>query len=445
MKKNLFGAVSVALALALAITSFGCESGNDDPVMLATDADNPITEGFTYLASPTEYTAITTGLGGYYDTDRAVGTQGNYQWFSYKDGVNKYNRVNGLRTGVDGTKVGDVILTKAESFTLNADGTYEIVEMSTDKEAFEVVKWDAANAGDDYTIAIPVEFVATVNSPASFAGGVFNGTTYTPAVIDYGEVDSDTVDWRDVLAMLENAISDTEDAAAYINQANEVEKVSDPSAPLPYESQADAVADDLEDLNKAYQLAQICASYSGKDGQAYVTYAVKDTATVGGVTLGSMTYYDKKGGKVVKSFDLSGGEEAVAKGTWEFISGDYLNGKILITSDDVYAYNDAKGTYVGEDGFTFYIDEDFPVASTTTSGSLNQKKARTLTISNGVLTGTRVETTMDPGIQAANNRHWGFRYASGYTTYKAALADAENTTNYYDNEREKSYAWTIVQ
>ncbi|MBQ3837206.1 MAG: hypothetical protein II814_08765, partial [Treponema sp.] len=74
MKKNLFGAVSAALALALAITSFGCESGNDSPIRVATDADRAALDKavFKYVANPTEYTNTTAS------TDTSSGTVGSY-------------------------------------------------------------------------------------------------------------------------------------------------------------------------------------------------------------------------------------------------------------------------------------------------------------------------------------------------------------------------------
>ena len=413
MKKNLFGAVSAALALALAITSFGCESGNDNPIRAVTDADRAALDGtvFKYVATPTEYTATGTPSVTEAATEKGelYSASTGYSYNKFINGVQNYNIKTADSWGkADVTKpaVGDVIKTKSETVALNAkNNTFEYGASSSDYAVKEIY-WSSTGAAP----STDANAYDTITS-------TYAGTAPTAAEIDTALTAAETAK-----KSADAALADKQDAW---NKLTPSEK----------KTQSDAKSGTEYD---ALEIAKTNATNAGNQFEWLTVYkegarySILNTKTVNGATTGSLKYVkslDKQ--ELVKEVSKASGEaKATATGTYKVVDGGYLTGTILITSykkgDDTYEFNDDADTYI-KTGLHIArkISDDFN--QTATQGwSPNSKKARTLSINNNVLTAPQFETTSTAVGEAS--KAYAYFLNSSLNTAKRAVDDNTRVT-----------------
>ena len=461
MKKNLFGAVSVALALALAITSFGCESGNDDPVMLATDLDNPVTAGskFVYAVSPTIYEAMgspitveTTKVG------RDYSASSGYWYNKMVDGETNYNIIDGKwgKASVDSPKTGDVIATLLETVTLDDDAktwSYDTLATSWKVQAIEY-NYFSSRRTDDKPAYIELIQQDSAADPS-------RKETWEESKARYKEeatlAAAEVAVQADALAA---AQEDLDEALALLDAADRVDYAAATS-----DSERDAIvgshlASNVTAAKEALEHAQETAEPAL---QAFAVapyyehgarYVITASATVNRVTTTSVTYYgDKTNGninldKVVATTSSEDGTAKTLGGEYS-ISGSYKDGEVLITSIDdgetVIEFNDEKDRYTIDD--VVYYDRkasyDFPNAytteGTTRRGSTYSKKGRTLKIANGVLTSQKIKV-----VNTASAETDAYFLGAVANTAKRAVEEAESGSG-YTGTKLAAQTFTLVQ
>ena len=400
MKKNLFGAVSAALALALAITSFGCESGNDSPVRAVTDADRAALDKatFKYVANPTEYTNTTAS------TDTSSGTVGSYEWTSYVDGKLAYNRNTSATTkgDVDGTKGGDVIKTKKVTLSLDVNaGTWSALEETTSKEVFDIIDFeDTTKAGYASVKTVKAKTEATLTgSHVAFdvsAPGGTPSTSYSAAAITPGYLittGTGVYGYADAKTKIDAAIT----------AANALKVAAVYTA-------ADKTFNDAIDANvKALKedLALIDAVWHG------ATKVVVETTADGKTTT---SYLKADGSAAIASVVATGSAPKAKTGKYVLTSGNYTTGAILITADDKITYDDANDIFV-DDGYKGKISITYPEAGPQIGGRagvIGNKTSRSASINGGTLTFTK---TLTSNTDSATKSYAFFKNLASYTQY----------------------------
>ena len=411
MKKNLFGAVSAALALALAITSFGCESGNDSPLRNPTDADRAALDKatFKYVANPTNILVTEADL-----TDKSAALFGASTEITgytlqpsmeklYIDGVQSYNKKSGKIKTEKKAEVGNVYNTFSETIALKYDGTFEYTDSTSNYEVKEIVfetdaQWGAAGRGQ--------------------------------AAYERIEDTGDNYEIADAVVAAKGAY-DTKKTAF---EAAETAWKNAGSLPTGSEKTAyDAAKAAFEAAESAYYLA-----WAFREG---ARYTILDKTTVAGKTTGSLKYVEKlDGGKVYYTKDLSGGEtKAKASGKYT-IDGTYKQASILITTWEKLDFDDAAGTYVDRSTSLNNpnkgdIERDYPEKSYTPAvvgknniASKFCKKGRSLSLNNGVITTNKIETSLD--TVAADSKTYEQLFGFSNVTY-SAYPDAYKTSYNY--------------
>ena len=422
MKKNLFGAVAAGLALALAITSFGCESGNDDPIARLTDADlaNVTGQKFVYVATPTEYQPANT------TAETPTGTTGSYEWVSYVDGRNAYNRntsssvLTRNASGVKGTDGGDVIKTKKVSLTLNTkDYTWSLLEETTSKEVFDIVDYDAANAGYASVKAVKAKETATIGALTPFAVSAPSGTpgtSYTAAAITPGYL---------VTTAPGNGYADAKAKIdARITAANALKVTA------VYTAEEKAFNDAVDANVKALKedLLLIDAKWHGATKVVVETSAAAVTTT---------TYLKADGSNAIAPVTATGTAPKAKTGKYSVTSGNYITGTFLVTADDKVTFDDANDLYV-DDGYKGKISITYPEAGATggRAGVIGNKTSRTFSIANNVLTLTKTNTSY---TDSTPKTYGFFKGAGSYTKYYDNSAVGYVATA---EEGYKSYSFT---
>ncbi len=410
MKKNLFGAVSAALALALAITSFGCESGNDSPIRAVTDADRAALDKatFKYVATPNEYTPAGTTRETPSGTDSTTG----YDWVSYVNGTLAYNRKSdsaAKSATVKGTEVGDVIKTKKETVTLDVNaGTWSKLAEATSLEVFALVDHTATGTTANCTLTskavqISEDYDAT-HRVIAIAAGTLSGT-YSPSVITPGYITTynGANGYADVKAKFDNVI-DTIKAlkSDYVTSA----AIKDANK---------AIDDDIEALN--LELAYIDAKWHGATKVIVSTDAANTKTT---------KFVDDNGKEVIPAIVKKGTAPEAVTGKYTLLSGNYKTGSILLTTWNKVTFDDANDAYVTDAGYKGKISVTYPVASTTRVGALGQKDSRILTIANGVLTAPKILVTQSDAVDP--NRQFGFILGASTTAYYDNTAIGKHAT-----------------
>ena len=439
MKKNLFGAVAAGLALALAITSFGCESGNDDPIARLTDADlaNVTGQKFVYTSKPSKYAAISSGASTWYAEDTVQGTIGNYHWDSMANGKTVYN-VENSEHKLQG-KEGDVELTETSTITLNAkDTTFTVDVVTTDSRKYAIRNYESI-AGTHYTYLSTkkVPFALRLVTTTPVAGfTVTEGTATTASSVTEGVFEYESSAYATEALARAYCISLLKKAVD--GQKLYIARLSD----SPDASKADITAANtlLGTLTEYYDNA--CAQ---RDGATVVTVESK---TTNGVTETSTKWLKKFGGDVVRSATSKSGSDNQVKGSYKVLSGGYTTGTILLTTIGKVTFptnTDNTGTYTdaGDNNRVGDNAVDFPKASgLTIAGSNKQYDARVLTIANGTITAPLVTTSY--ALASGKTRDNVFS-AKSYTSYKAAYDDATDTaaaTREYADRNVVSYSWT---
>ena len=419
MKKNLISAVAAGLALALAITSFGCESGNDNPVHYAYTRDrygyDPAAAAdagdvFTYVAKPTnklwnkeiEPETPTTGdawafegteTAGYTITSESTGSgpEDSTGDLTYKDGVQAYNVCTG-------------------KFTDKEDYEYAAGKVVNTLE--EVLVFDAATNTFEYY---------TNTSEWSCQEVVFLSAT----------------DWTNLKGKTgyDRVIGD-KDTDYDINKA--------------------IAAQDADHTTPLYKRA-----YAFREADGEKVYHVVSRVTSKGVTVG-FDQYVTKDGVVLFSDDLSSNttdpfspgyikEPApTAIGKFAFIGdGTYADGKILLTSwnngTELYTFDDEAGTYtVDKDVSTWNpsnannpvktdIARDFPEKTTNPTAAeriptynyiadVFCKTGRTLNIAGKTVTANKIKTNLYTQ-ELATDYKFDILLSASNKTYKAADYD----------------------
>ena len=436
MKKNLFGAVSAALALALAITSFGCESGNDNPIRAVTDADRAALDAsvFKYVAKPSKYTAISSGVSTWYAEDTVQGTKGSYHWDSMANGKTVYN-VEDAEHKLQG-KEGDVELTETSTISLNAkDMTFTVDVVTTDSRKYAIRNYEYLSTGTstytyNSTKKVPFRLVTSATTGAA-TFGVTEGTASAASAVTDGEF----VYTGSTTEAQARAACIAELKKAVDGQNKYIARLKD--AP-------DASKSDLETANTL--LATLTEYYDNacaqRDGATVVTVESK---TTNGVTETTTKWLKKFDGDVVRSATSKSGSDNQVKGSYKLLSGGFQTGKILLTTIGKVTFPenaDNTGTYTdaGDNNRVGNNAEDFPKATTTISGSNKQYDARVLTIDNGTITAPFVTTSAVSASGMSRNNVFS---AKSYTTYKAAYDDAaETAAREYTDRNEVSYSWT---
>ena len=465
MKKNLFGAVSVALALALAITSFGCESGNDDPVMLATDLDNPVTAGskFVYAVSPTIYEAMgspitveTTKVG------RDYSASSGYWYNKMVDGETNYNIIDGKwgKASVDSPKTGDVIVTLLETVTLDDDAktwSYDTLATSWKVQAIEY-NYFSSRRTDDKPAYIELIQQDSAADPS-------RKETWEESKARYKE--------EATLAAAQVEVAEEDVAAAQIpydaaydaltaqqkvvwNAYTDAQKEA---ATSPYDTIAaafTALKDAKDDLEVAQTAAKpaIEAFAVAPYWEHGARYVITAKATVNGVTTTSVAYYGAKTdgkinlSKVIATASSEDGTATTLEGEYS-ISGSYKDGEVLLTSindgETVTEFDDEKDRYA-IDGVVYYdrkASYDFPNAytteGTTREGSTYSKKGRTLKIANGVLTSQKIKV-----VNTASAETDAYFLGAVANTAKRAVEEAESGSG-YTGTKLAAQTFTLVQ
>lgn len=398
MKKNLFGAVSAALALALAITSFGCESGNDSPIRAVTDADRAALDKatFKYVANPTEYTNTTAS------TDTSSGTVGSYEWTSYVDGKLAYNRNTSSTTkgAVDGTKGGDVIKTKKVTLSLDVNaGTWSALEETTSKEVFDIIDFeDTAKSGYASVKTVKAKTEATVavgHTNFSVSAPAYSAPTYTPAAITAGYIatTSPANGYADAKVLIDAQIT-----AANALKAAAVYTAED-------KARNDAIDANVKALKE--DLALIDAVWHG------ATKVVVETTADGKTTT---SYLKADGSAAIAPVVATGSAPKAKTGKYVLTSGNYTTGAILITADDKITYDDANDIFV-DDGYKGKISITYPEAGPQIGGRagvIGNKTSRSASINGGTLTFTK---TLTSNTDSATKTYAFFKDLASYTQY----------------------------
>ncbi len=455
MKKNLISAVAAGLALALAITSFGCESGNDNPVhyaytrgryAYADDAAAEAGDVFTYVAKPNSYTAVrsnTTMPATYYDKDtRNYNTiKGTYTWVSVVDGKNSYNVIfsDTKKDDVDGTNVGDVLSTMEKQIALNAaEKTYVVSEFATVTKVYKLVDNDYTSTSHEdnnylstYEMGWDVDAgsSSTVLVPAAGAYDVVDHRYHgvggsEPA--DYASGEDDSID--DVKRALHEVI---------VDQLEVIEEIK--NDPLSLD----------EDLAEALKdLSYFQANLAFAEG---ATVWISKQSSLSGVLTKEDTFLTKVGGAVVSTYLEVAGDYEPITGTYKVASGNYKDGTILLTSieeDGVeIVFDDEKGKYYLDGMGPYDLDAQFYEAdeARTLGGGQGRyatytKKGRTLNIAGGVLTSTAVFDSYSTGSSIVVKTN-DFFLGKSYDTYKAAYEEALDDTSH--TVRETSYKFVL--
>ena len=412
MKKNLFGAVSAALALALAITSFGCESGNDNPVRVATDADRAALDKavFKYVVNPTHYTPAATGT----ETPTGSGT-GPYDWVSFKDGVNKFKRTDATTRSaeVKGTEVNDVVRTEKETITLNTDGTWTLSKESSDTEVFKLVVFGTAAASTyENRRVVPVEIVANgsaTTSPAFAVGGfAANGTVtnitngyYVKAASNESTDQARQTIVKNLNAALKTA-SDNLDAYKVANYGYVTKAVQDA-----YDAYVKSVKDAIADIDAWYQF---------EANKVIVT-----TTNTDGASKTVRKYFKGDDAIARATVETSSGTAKPEKGTYKLLDGNYSTGTILVTGEGTIAFDDDNDKFTdSSNGYVGKISVEYPDQTTVAAlnnaypASVKRKAGRKLSIVNGQLSAPKMDLSC---TDAAGTHTFGFYLSAGYNKY----------------------------
>ena len=399
MKKNLFGAVSAALALALAITSFGCESGNDSPLRNPTDADRAALDKavFKYVATPNEYTPAGTTA----ETPSGTSSTTGYDWVSYVNGTLAYNRktdATAKSATVKGTEVGDVIKTKKETVTLDVNaGTWSKLAEATSLEVFALVDYTATGTTTNCTktskaIQIAEDYDAS-HTVITITPGSLSGT-YTPSVIAPGYITTynGANGYADVKAKFDAAITTIKTLKSdYVTTA----AVKDANT---------AIDNDIEALN--LELAYIDAKWHGATKVIVSTDAANTKTT---------KFVDDNGKEVIPAIVKKGTAPEAETGKYTLLSGNYKTGSILLTTWNKVTFDDANDAYVTADGYKGKISVTYPVASATRDGAIGQKDSRILTIADGVLTAPKMNVSHSDAAAATKN--FAFIFSASTVAY----------------------------
>jgi len=522
MKKNLFGAVAAGLALALAITSFGCESGNDDPLAQPYErktANYKIELGkkfkdtvYEYTAAPTSYVAMpytrsnsfTTGfVTVYHNTDVVTQvaevkaqahsgllsdavTDTNYSWTKYVNGVKSYNKLDGKWSGATtkGTKNGDVVYTANEKITLDtSDNTFKWETKSSEYEVrglrnLTEVSWGVDAVRPDYwqTYKPLVETSAWDTLPYYFAAR----KTYTLAgyatTYYYNE---DKFEFSALSASVDlpnakypyltsgrsdnytAAVSEIDKAIAYAKDVLKNAEVADGTGDAGRAANVAAAKKNVEILENLKKQAD----YFNRGA----TVSILDTETVNEKTTGYLKYYSKIGGTLIDTEDKAATNNKKQAMTGKFtITGDsYIDGAtIVITEVTDYRQNEKGDKYVFTDDKDYYykndvygtVTGDFPAAtssgiSNAKAGSVWQKAARTLTISNKVLTGKAVDINYTNHATRTGSVYpsgmLGYFFGSSYPTFTTYYEYYKNdyfaVTNAATVDNNTSYSYNYVE
>ena len=452
MKKNLISAVAAGLALALAITSFGCESGNDTPVHLAYTraryayADDAAAEAgdvFTYVAKPNSYQAIPDSTG-YYTADHRVygGTIGHYEWRSVIEGENAYNVISSdtKKGDVDGTKVGDRVSTVELQISLNAaDKTYVVNTVTTQVAVNQLVAADYTGTDDSYdsTFYLGWKIDALEASPDF---GVPHVSGYDSRYHDYvspvatpGQIDLYAHGTANTIVEVKQKLHDV-----IVDQLEVIEDIK--NDPL---SKEEDLAAALLDLS-AYQ-----ANLAYAEG---ARVWISKQSSLSGILTKEDTFLTKEGGKVISTYLEVAGDYEPITGTYKVAGGNYKDGTILLTSiekDGVeIVFDDKEGKYYLDGMGPYDMKDQFYEAPTTEVGgdvgreATYTTKGRTLKIADGVLTSTAVLdewTLVSAGVKENTN---DFLLGDSFDTYKDALDEVTDHTQSWTHKN-TSYKFVL--
>ena len=444
------------------ISRIGFGACNYDPVMLATDLDNPVTAGskFVYAVSPTIYEAMgspitveTTKVG------RDYSATSGYWYNKMVDGETNYNIIDGKwgKASVDSPKTGDVIVTLLETVTLDdADKTWTKDALAT---SWTVQKIEY----NYYTSARTEDTLAYIQLIQQDAAGVVPARkeTWEESVARYEEeaklAAAQVAVQADALAAAQEDLDDVLAGLSAVDRVAYAAATSDSDRDTilggPYASNVTTAKANLEAAQTAaapaLQAFAVAPYY--EHGARYVITA---SATVNGVTTTSVTYYGEKTNgninldKVVATTSSEDGTAKTFAGTYS-ISGSYKDGEILITSIDdgetVIEFNDEKDRYTIDD--VVYYDRkasyDFPNAytteGTTRNGSTYSKKGRTLKIANGVLTSQKIKV-----VNTASAETDAYFLGAVANTAKRAVDEAESGAG-YTGTKLAAQTFTLVQ
>lgn len=465
MKKSLFGVAAAGLALALAITSFGCESGHDNPLRVPTDVDwaKFNKTSFSFVSVPNDYTNSPVGST-ITATEYGKGKVGSWVWEGYEAGTNKWNRdvpakseganYTITRGDVTGDKVGDVVKTKKTTVTLNAgDCSWSMTSEATNKEVFQIFNWDYKSTGtgasatitgavDEFNYAsrkqVPWKVMPKDSSsalPANYAsyqfkvvkGNDVTATTVTPGILIYyppNQTEADVIETS--INRLKEAIDAQEKYVAQLKR-NEA-------------GNATAIANAENDLKKFKDWHT--NAWTQREGAAFV---VLEETTKDGVTK-SVTSWKKAIDKdVVASQESTSGTESKTEGKYTVISGDYISGTFLVTKYNTITFNDKndknEGTYIDEGAITRYGDiaKDYPASTETIKGNKLQYNGRVFVIENKVLRGKEpvidTKTFTSTSSQMTRDNIFGWTYQSYEAKHKDQYGSWSERTAYYDERK----------
>lgn len=436
MKKNLISAVAAGLALALAFTSFGCESGSNDPVGVTADTAYAEGKTFTYQAKPTEYTyggISTTGV-----TVNDEGSQTITNWGTivtrYIAGVNSYNRKSGAVKALIEEKayyqapaLGDVCNTKTQKIVLDAaKQTFTWTEETTEYQVVGIREYSFTTQGDqlsyitlpfyfyNYGGIIPTGYVAYTGATAGYIN-TYTGTA-TPAM---------TFDEQWAYAEARIPADQKLNALAGIAGTNSINNLL------------------VKDVADAYKRGARFAIVAAKNGKGTIAYYKK---------LEGSFIQDDTNLNFVKKADYTGVAPA-AKGNGKYkLTGDYQNGTIKITTWGNEVYRDDGYYYVDNVLQLKLADTVHPDATAYTSTTPHAadklySKWRTLSIAGGVITAPRFFDSTYGGARESKN---GFFLDSSFVKYADAVWDADwngRTTSRRDgtNDKKTCYSYSIVK
>lgn len=430
MKKNLISAVAAGLALALAITSFGCESGSNDPV--AIQAATAYTNGnkFTYEVFPTEYTyngenvantstTYTDGRVHYFGTSYDAGWTKN----SYINGVNAFNRNTGAVLGEIEKKaqfvspvLGNYCATKKQTVVLDAKAqtitwtqdttTYQVVGLRLHSGSYDFATRQTADANKSL-VYITLPYSVILDAPGAgthTTDTAWAGTAATGYLNQYALPNN-----RTELEVLKSAVDQVVDGT----------KIA-----------FNGVDYDLKELADAY--------YRGArffvEGNGKRVYYKSLAGDLNGEDDNTNTNFVKK---VNATTDATGTEKG--KGKYK-LSGDYTNGTVTVVAwgDETFR----------EDGYYYKAnvlqinkaDVDHPQA--TAYNVTNPKTGdklfsanRTLTIASGVLSSPRYYEGYSTTYTGRLDKN-GFFFESSLPTYARAKTFATDNTTRTDTSKE---------
>ena len=377
---------------------------------------------FVYVATPTEYSPAAT------TAETPSGTTGSYEWVSYVDGRNAYNRntsssvLTRNASGVKGTDGGDVIKTKKVSLTLNTkDYTWSLLEETTSKEVFDIVDYDATNHLYDSVKSVPVKEVTTYDASHtefSIDNGSVTANVYSPCVIHEGyqaTTGTGVFGYADAKAKF--------DAAITAIKALKTDYVVDATT----KAMNKAIDDDITKLQGLKTLVD--AKWHGATKVVVETSAAAVTTT---------TYLKADGSNAIAPVTATGTAPKAKTGKYSVTSGNYITGTFLITADDKITFDDANDLYVN-DGYKGKISIDYPEAGATVggrAGKIGNKTSRTFSIANNVLTFTKTNTSY---TDSTPKTYGFFKGAGSYTKYYDYSAVGYVATA---EEGYKSYSFT---